>query len=89
MKSVVGSAKVVVVALASIAGTVAFMIACGNSPGDADAAVGCAQYQVMQINLKDQCGGEVPKTACDLPAGWQPVTSSNNAYDSVIVTRCK
>jgi hypothetical protein len=89
MSKLVGSIKVLAVAVASVAGTVAFMIACGTGPGDAEAASACAQYQVMQVNLEDQCGGEVPKSACDLPAGWQPVTSSNNAYDSIIVTRCK
>jgi hypothetical protein len=90
MNKVVGTIRVLIVAAASIAGTVVFMIACGNSPGDAEAASGCAQYQIMQVDLEVQCGGQVPKnTACDLPAGWQPVATSKNADNSIFVTRCK
>ena len=88
--SKVGSAKLAAVAIAAVAGTVAFMIACGSGPSDADAASSCGQWQVAQVNLIDLCGA-LPRagTPCDLPAGWQPVTSSNNVYDSVVITRCK
>lgn len=83
--------RLLAVAVAAIAGTVVFMVACGGGPSAAHAGLTCSQWQVTQINISDSCGGTVPKdgTACDLPAGWQPITSSNNAYDSIILGRCK
>lgn len=83
-----GVAKLVVVALAAVAGTATFMIACGDGPSRASAALTCSQWQLTEIGLSTICpsGSQGVDRPCDLPAGWEPI---NETQGFVLVGRCK
>ena len=84
-----GVAKLVVVALAAVAGTATFMIACGGGPSHASAALTCSQWQVAELSLSTICpsGSQGVEKACDLPAGWEPINEDGPGF--VLVGRCK
>lgn len=85
--------RIIAACIASVIGSIAFMVACGTGPGAANAQPTCAQWVVTSFNLSDECGGTIPQNAsgatCSLPAGWHPIgvvgTLSTNA---VLIGRC-
>jgi len=82
------TSKLITVALAAMAATAAFILACGKGPSPASAQ-SCTAWEVSVLNLGDNCTDAMYPAGCRLPAGWEPVGNMPviNSYD-ILVRRC-
>jgi hypothetical protein len=75
--------------LASVAGTAAFIIACGGGPRSAGAQ-SCAAWEISVISVAtgdNGClsGADYP-VSCRLPDGWEPF--SVPGFSTITLRRC-
>jgi hypothetical protein len=83
------NSKVIAVALASMAGTTAFILACGKGPGTAGAQ-SCAAWEISEFYYPSpsNCPTEPDYPAsCRIAAGWEPF-GVNAGAPSVLLRRC-
>jgi hypothetical protein len=85
------TSKVIGVALASMAATAAFILACDKGPGAARAQ-SCTAWEVslvsIQVGASDCEGASVAQypNGCRLANGWEPF--AQNGTSEIIVRRC-
>jgi hypothetical protein len=82
--------KLIAVAVASVAATAAFILACGKGPGAASAQ-GCTAWEISVVDYgvsSTDCGGVYPRypATCRMGNGWEPFTTDNNG--DLILRRC-
>jgi hypothetical protein len=83
--------KLLVVALASMAATAAFIVACGKGPGSASAQA-CTAWEVSVFNISSPAAGNCAVSpdypaSCRVGNGWEPFAVDGSNED-VILRRC-
>jgi hypothetical protein len=84
------ASRLLTVALASMAATTAFILACGKGPGSASAQA-CTAWEVSVLNLSagdTNCGGIEPAypATCRAGSGWEPFAAGDSSH--VMLRRC-